>query len=464
MDKRLSVDELLSELRCVYRDHYNRNMPKTLSSAIKKMIVLAKKSEEAALQLERFAKVKKEERKVQIVSAVVPAGILPDGYSAVLEDIKIHSRGPDDKIYSKNPDIRKWIPRGTTIMHLNGNVSLHDVVIYANKKFIGGVGDEDEYQPEDSDTWREYCLGNPDNARNVVCMNKLNGEAAHFSGRYIDDEFYLFTGSKNVHMLIKEAKDIDQYYGDRYGVAKIVARSVCETLDALEDKKRHLLFTLLHYTKCTVFCEVLQPLHQHIVNISHLDQPQISVISFTSTATTGTETSLTAIPPHLALDLSVSLGLSSTTYSVISPQEVFERRNMIRGSINNEGEVFYFLNENDETIGLAKVKSTWYILLRALREKAVYCFTAAMKKGGWTLEQHINSTNKRFLEIQGWLKLSDECLQKWEKLAQRFLRWLDAEIRLNHVQSSNIRPKFPILWEQFLENNELTDKIETGYC
>ena len=60
----------------------------------------------------------------------------------------------------------------------------HDVVLYATKKFTGGIGDEDEVQPENNDTWKEYSLGDPNRACKIVAMTKQNGEAAHFSCRW----------------------------------------------------------------------------------------------------------------------------------------------------------------------------------------------------------------------------------------------------------------------------------------
>lgn len=39
--------------------------------------------------------------------------------------------------------------------------------------------------------------------------------------RYIDDQFYLIVGSKNVHMLIRGTHDIDLYEGSRYEYAKV---------------------------------------------------------------------------------------------------------------------------------------------------------------------------------------------------------------------------------------------------
>lgn len=81
---------------------------------------------------------------------------------------------------------------------------------------------------------------------------------------------------------------------------------------------------------------------------------------------------------------------------------------------HNEGEVWYLLNDQKNTIGLIKVKTAWYTVLRALREKAVYCFTTAKKKSGWSLQDRIKSTHKRFREIQNWLKFSDDYLQQWK--------------------------------------------------
>jgi len=42
---------------------------------------------------------------------------------------------------------------------------------------------------------------------------------------------------------------------------------------------------------------------------------------------------------------------------------------IVRNLYNTEGRVLYFLNENNQVIGLLKKKSIWYIILRAIREK-----------------------------------------------------------------------------------------------
>nr|XP_045625849.1 uncharacterized protein LOC123775069 isoform X2 [Procambarus clarkii] len=456
MDSPLSMEVLMKELNDVYKKKVHKKLPKSFMSSVQKMTVYAENSLYAAEMYDTALQKMREKKKVRIVSANVPEGILPTGNPAILHDIRVNGHGPDDEIYNKDSEVRKLIPRGATILEFKGK---SDVVIYANKKFTGGVGDEDEHQPENNDLWKQYCLEDPSTSSKVVCMNKVNGEAAHFSGRYIEGRFYLFTGSKNVHMLIRERKDIELYDGERYTVAKVVARSLWDTLNDLDAKHRQLMFSFLHYTKCTAVCELLQPENQHIINLSHLDKPQLNVISFTPVYSEYEESSLLALPPHHTLNLLTALGFTSPAYSIIEAKDVLQHQTKVRSELYKEGEVLYFLNKNEETIGMAKSKTFWYIIIRALREKAVYCFTSNKKPQNWCLEDGICSTCTRLEEIQNWLKFSDSYLQRWKEMGKGFLQWLSEELEKEQIAVEDIRPKFPIIWEKFLSDKEWTDKI-----
>ena len=59
-------------------------------------------------------------------------------------------------------------------------------------------------------------FGHKNGFSTMIVSEKLDGEAAHFSGRFIDGKFYIITGSKNVHMLISCEEDIEKYEGLRY--------------------------------------------------------------------------------------------------------------------------------------------------------------------------------------------------------------------------------------------------------
>lgn len=52
-----------------------------------------------------FLEGKKAEKLVKVVSAAVPADILPFEESVTLRDVRVFGYGPDDEIYNKNKDL-----------------------------------------------------------------------------------------------------------------------------------------------------------------------------------------------------------------------------------------------------------------------------------------------------------------------------------------------------------------------
>ena len=60
-------------------------------------------------------------------------------------------------------ELREKVARGNTILYMNdtaakGTSVTHDNVIFALRKFTGGMGDEDEDQPDSGKTWMNYFL------------------------------------------------------------------------------------------------------------------------------------------------------------------------------------------------------------------------------------------------------------------------------------------------------------------
>ena len=110
---------------------------------------------------------------VRVTPWQVPAGVLPPGYTATLHDVKVGGSekkysGPDDKIYNSSPEMREKVARGNTVLELHCEASQqtrHDMVVFALKKFTGGMGDEDEEQPEDDLVWQRYFLAPLDQVR-----------------------------------------------------------------------------------------------------------------------------------------------------------------------------------------------------------------------------------------------------------------------------------------------------------
>ncbi|RXG54766.1 hypothetical protein Avbf_06696 [Armadillidium vulgare] len=416
---------------------------------IEKSCKRAQHSSKVAISM--FEEVKMKSSLLKVTCVTVPKDILPPNYSCTLYDVKISSNKSDDFIYKENKWIRDNVTRGMNFMELTQKEeNFFDFGIYANKKFMGENGDEDYLEQLDIDKMCEkFFLDSPMNATEVICMTKLDGEVGHFSVRKIGEEYYIIAGSKNVHILYKTYTDIEKYTESRFSVAKELAKSVLDIFYKMDESKRRILEHFLNTTKSTIVCELLKPHHQHIINCSHLRKSTIYGLMMTSLpGEEGTNNSLTTIPPNMCLEYFKFFGISTPDYYSISVNDVKENIDKMRRFKQIEGFVLYYLIK-DRTIGLTKVKTIWYVIVRAIREKSEYNCKKKKKK---PLPDRINEIKTRLDGIQKWLGFCDKCLDKWKDLGEAFLCWISQEIEENRNISKNNRPEFNMIWKEFVEN------------
>lgn len=234
------------------------------------------------------------------------------------------------------------------------------------------MGDEDEDQPDDQKTWMKYFLRPVEQTSRIICTQKANGEAAHFSARYLKDRFIVAAGSKNVHLVCRTYADIAKYSDSRYMVAKTVAESTLDMLCSLTPENASILLSFMHHTQVTGVFEVLQPHYQHVVDLSHLKASQMNFICFTlpyGIESKKNQDSLCALSPDKSLDFARSLGMITIDYETIEADQGEARMDLVRQGYGSEGEVFYYVDNKGHVIGLLKKKTAWYILCRAIREK-----------------------------------------------------------------------------------------------
>lgn len=394
-----------------------------------------------------------QKKRVKVVDYDIPCPVLPPGVKGCLYDIKVDGgkRQPDDKLYNGNPDLREKVARGNTILYLNDqhNGVTHDAVVFALKKFTGGMGDEDENQPETNHVWKDYFLKPFSFVSRVVCTTKANGEAAHLSARFLPGHgFVLIAGSKNVHMLVRQEKDINQYTGPRFDFAVAVSQAVFRMLNAMTPEKALILLSLLHHSRFTTVFEILQPTNQHVVDLSYLDQSELRFLSFSAPYGDQSQDSYCAVSPETSFAIAAALGIPAVTFTVIDPAEVENRMNLVRQGHGYEGEVFYFVDSHNDVIGLLKKKTCWYVLSRAIREKAAAAENVRRRGGSFPSSK----VEHRLQSIQTWLGFSDACLEQWMVLGRGFLDWTDRH-------GGNVRKNFPIMWKQFLESIDGNDNI-----
>ncbi len=202
----------------------------------------------------------------------IPQNIVNSRADSLLYDIKVQSKGPDDTVFDKYEDIRSKVARGNTILERNVHGRKeYDLIIYALRKFSGGMGDEDDVDRNNTD-WKNYFLKDINQTEYVVSSQKANGEAAHMSCRFIDGEFLICAGSKNVHLVFKKAADLFEYNGEKFTYAKVIAGAVLRHLSQLNEKTRKSFLSFLCWTRFTAVFELLNPNTQHVEDLSYLKE------------------------------------------------------------------------------------------------------------------------------------------------------------------------------------------------
>ena len=389
---------------------------------------------------------------VKRVRREISSTISPANTKIYLSDIAVKSKGPDDAMYDKYEILRKFVSRGLSIMEvvisndIQDEISF-DCVINANKKFCGiTIEDEDDLQSTNDS--KDYFIEDPTLTTSIVAMEKINGEAAHFTGRFIGGQFYLIAGSKNVHIIFQTGDHIDLYVENRYSIAVTIARSVLVKWLSMTDKMRSVLAQFLHLTKTTVVCEIMMPHHQHVVNFGSLDHNKLVVIALTPPPEEDAK-SLTALSSETTLSFFVLFGFDVPDYIKLPPNNINDHIIRSRNLINIEGFVYYHENKMGYTIGQLKLKSSWYIHLRALRQQATYRYLGKSTKPKKPFEEAKKRSRQRMSELQKWLYTSEEQLAAWDTLSDHWFQWLEDETPKGLFPALDIRDNYPTIWQKF---------------
>nr|XP_040580556.1 LOW QUALITY PROTEIN: uncharacterized protein LOC121128992 [Lepeophtheirus salmonis] len=394
-----------------------------------------------------------QKRLLKVIERPVPPGILPSNCNGDVIDVRVGGGGPDDTIFKKYPLIQQRVARGNSVLRLKdpeGQIT-YQPLIFALKKFTGESSiDEDDVQEDQEEGGKDsnvdlYFLKPISQFKEIVATAKANGEAAHFSAHFFKEVgFVLCIGSKNVHLLARSKDDLNKYTESRYSVAKVVAEAVFSTFQDLNEETLERIYNFSHYTKLTWTFELLNPGTQHVVNLSHLKSPQLNFIAWTLPYFDGRSSSLCAIRPDIAYaTIEEHFGLKSVSFDVVKDRN--RQSELVKMGYGYEGDVFYFIDEYDNVIGLMKIKTVWYIMIRAIREKA------KRYKGS----EFSNLVTRRFKSIQQWLNLTDAVVQNWTELALNYGKWMDS-----HSFNRDFSTEFPISWKSFLLETKSSDDIK----
>jgi hypothetical protein len=115
----------------------------------------------------------------------------------------------------------------------------------------------------------------------------------------------------------------------------------------------------------------------------------------------------------------------------------------VRQAVGYEGVVMYFLDSDMNTVGLLKKKTTWYIVIRAIREK-LRSYLSPNRKCSVSELKH--SIRKRLREIQNWIGFDDNYLTEWSMMSTNFADWFVTALNSKLIAREDFYSKFPTLW------------------
>ena len=381
-------------------------------------------------------------------------------------------------IFAENKKIRENIARGNSVIEFKlnsgkktGTTEILTYPLHANKKFTGGMLDDDDQMVEDFNVsdWKSFFLEDVEKATQIVYTKKENGNASHMAVFKLGGTYYIVAGSKNVHLVCRNREDMSLYgKQERYEVAMITMKAVFDFLEELPTEKRENLLKFLSETHQTAVFELLDPQDQHIELLKN-KKPILKFITFTKAEQVKNEEEKSkgktlCENPAKSLPMAAELGFDVVEHRVYEASKLEEISNDVRNTFYIEGSVLYFLNKEENVIGVLKKKSIWYILVRATREK-MKNYAKEANRGSITIvcnsvhEKMRSKLKKRFQEIKKWLNLTDDFVEKWISLAHAMSAWLKANLINGSVNVKDIQRKFPILWNRFLEQTNKTDNI-----
>ena len=89
---------------------------------------------------------------------------------------------------------------------------------------------------------------------------------------WVNNDFLLCAGSKNVHLCFKNKNDLFNYTEQRYSYAKIIALAALRHLEKMDSQLRDLFLSFLCVFNLTVVFEILNPETQHVEDLSYLSE------------------------------------------------------------------------------------------------------------------------------------------------------------------------------------------------
>ena len=291
---------------------------------------------------------------------------------------KLTGTGVDDTVYLISNLLRTYLPRGLHIVTAtNKETNAETVFMFRGIPKFSGLTSTDEDEDSSASAGAFFFGGRTlEDVKTAYVTEKSNGENAKLSLIRIDGILYAIAGSKTTCEIWPADRDYFEFYqlkeGERpegdYPV-QTICKIYSEWLRGLSTEQLQAFEAefVKHGYMATIIAELNREWEQHIVKntstylsfVSFLGCDGKSINSenaFSFFESIGVTVSDTDPVRHVSMH---SVDIDSSVTPIVDK---------IRSNIGSEGAVLYLFDGAGSLVGLVKVKTTWYITLRRLRE------------------------------------------------------------------------------------------------
>jgi len=243
---------------------------------------------------------------------------------------------------------------------------------------------------------------------------------------------------KNRKIAVRNRHDVDTYRNDpSYKYSVEMADLFIDKLQNLGKDKETQLQTFIEKTGLTLNFEFESTQYQHVVP---LVQNKLVLIGCSGFHLGGK-----AVHPVLPFAFSQYFDFTCVfkkddfkEYDKSELDTVCER---VKSKWQTEGYVLVLLNKFDRVIDLVKVKSTWYVLLRAIREKTKQ------------KELSVDNMKERLTKLKKTMGLNPQFTDKFISIAKIYFNWIRAD--KSQTRKQQAMSSFPKSWMNFLTTHSL---------
>jgi hypothetical protein len=384
---------------------------------------------------------------------------------------KVLKYGSEDQTYINFPELVNLIPRGCSDLFLD---DIHICSLRGMKKF-GGTSAIDEDDIEDksstefyddhtkvnnssksseksSSLFPEYRIKEWENegVLEVEYQEKYNGKLVVFVPFKLNDQEYLFGGSKNVHVVINlhQYLSVNQTSELHYKMLYNVRSSIIDEFHYCQKyasnkylNKEEQNFKNFFNNPKTYCGEYMDGTHiVYDPSAIYASYPKLAYIKYFDC-------------PYLTNEDDEKITNNDKKRNIIPSKEYLQS---IRDRTDSEGVIIIYRNSKTGEVYRQKHKTKWYVILRSWRE-----IISRSDKNNTMPEVLYEKLIKRLHErSEQFLHLTNEELDNWKYLAPLFVSWL---YKITY-KLSDVSPFSDVgmgrLWYLFINRMKVTQEPE----